>query len=167
MKEKHYPNEWPPERVSALRQLFDEGVCFEQIAGQLAMTRSAIIGKCHRLGLRRDPPPSLHEKRSAAAKVGNLTRKLRPGKDPARNIALQKIVAGPRYSDEPLPSTHESDLAIPRRRRRNVFTLGPRDCKFPVGDPGTSSFFFCGARKLPTLPYCAEHARRCFTPARS
>ncbi len=154
---KHYPNEWPPERTAELTRRFHEGESFGVIAGAMAFTRSAIIGKCHRLGLRRTPPPTL-----TSAKVGHLTRKLRSARpDPA------KLVAGPKHSDEPLPSTHESDLAIPRRRRKNIFTLGPRDCKFPVGDPSAPSFFFCGACRLPALPYCAAHARRCFTPARS
>lgn len=164
---KQIPRDWTPEHIAALKTLFNEGVSFSHIASQLALTRNAVIGKCNRLGLRRDPPPSLSRTRAAAAKAGNLTRKFRrPRSDSTKNKTYNKLVAGPKFNPEPLPSPLESDLAIPKRQRKNVFTLGPRDCKFPVGDPGTPSFFFCGARKLSELPYCAAHAKRCFVPAR-
>jgi len=153
---KPLPSDWPPERVAELTQRFNDGESFASIAGAMALTRNAVLGKCNRLGLRRDPPPSLALTRSAAAKTGNLSRKLR--NDPVKN----KRIAAPKFSDEPLPSPLESDLAIPRRRRKKIATLTPTSCRFPIGDPGTPSFFFCGARKLDSLPYCAEHAKRCF-----
>jgi GcrA cell cycle regulator len=172
-------NEWPPERVEKLRELFNDGVSFAHIASQLALTRNAIIGKCARLGLRRDPP--LRPKapfgirpprnRSVSAQEGHMLRKLRRPSarlrsDPTKNKTFNKIVAGPKVSSEPLPSTLESDLAIPRRQRKNIFTLGPTSCRFPIGTPGEPDFFFCGASKLDLLPYCGVHARRCFVPAR-
>ncbi len=155
------PNEWPPERVEKLRELFNEGVSFAHIASQLALTRLAVIGKCNRLGLRRNP---LSKIRSDGAKAGHLIRKLRC--DPTKNKTFNKLVTGPKFNSEPLPPPPESDHAILKRQRKQIATLGPRDCKFPVGDPGSPSFFFCGARKLDLLPYCAEHAARCYAPVR-
>ncbi len=157
---KQIPCDWTPERVAELTRLFNEGVSFPQIADLMALTRNSVIGKCLRLGLSRE---SLPQRRARAAKTGHLIRKLRPRSDSTKNKTFNTIIAGPKYSDEPLPSTHESDLAIPKRRRKNIFTLTPTSCRFPIGDPCTPSFFFCGACKLPTLPYCAEHARRCFS----
>jgi GcrA cell cycle regulator len=158
---KQIPHDWTEARVKELKRLFDEGVSFSHIASQLALTCSSVIGKCHRLGLRRGPPVTARL-RSLAAKSSHIRR---PRSDSTKNKTFNRIVA-PKFSSEPLPSPAESDLAIPRRRRKNIFNLGPRDCKFPVGDPGTPSFFFCGVRKLDLLPYCAEHARRCFVPAK-
>ena len=80
-----------------------------------------------------------------------------------------KIQAGPRINpvfENPNPSWVEYDAAIPKRRRRNIRNLGPRDCRYIVGDPTTPEHFYCGARKMPTLPYCADHSRRCYHPAK-
>ncbi len=155
------PNEWPPERVAELTRLFNEGVSFAHIASYLALTRLAVIGKCNRLGLRREP---LSKIKSDGAKAGHLIRKLRC--DPTKNKTFNKLVSGPAVNSGELPPPLESDLAIPKRQRKQVAALGPRHCRFPIGDPGTPSFFFCGARKLDLLPYCEAHAARCFTPAR-
>jgi GcrA cell cycle regulator len=158
---KQIPHDWTEARVKELKRLFNEGVSFSHIASQLALTRMAVIGKCNRLGLRRDPEVT-SRLRSEGAKSSHVRR---PRSDSTKNKTFNRIIA-PKFSSEPLPSPSESDLAIPRRRRKKIATLGPRDCKFPIGDPGTPSFFFCGARKLGLLPYCAEHAKRCFVPAK-
>ena len=149
--------DWTPILTAKLRVLFNDGVSFSHIASELAMSCSAVIGKCNRLGLRRDKP----KPKPAAFRMAK-----RPKWDPRRNTQAQKIQAGPRINLDALPPTPASDLEIPKRRRKNIWTLGPRDCKFPIGDPQSKDFFFCGARKLPALPYCAEHSRRCFQPAK-
>ena len=154
--------DWTPTLVSRLRLLFNDGVSYAHMASELAMSRNAVLGKCHRLGLHRPKPKS---------KPMTFKPK-RPRYDPRRNSQAQKIQAGPKINPgfdavNPNPSWLEYDAAIPKRRRKNIRTLGPRDCRYPCGDPGTPSFFFCGARRLPTLPYCADHARRCYHPAKS
>lgn len=181
MKERHYVNEWPPERVDELKRLFAEGHPFSTIASSLAMTRSAVIGKCNRLGLTRSPPPKPKasfqiRNRSTSAKEGNALRKLRQPSarsrnNPAKNKTLQKLIAGPKFVRDfdpvnPNPAWLAYDAAIPPRRRKRIQTLTPTSCRYIVGDPAQPGFFFCGARKVPTLPYCAEHARRCYAPAK-
>ena len=154
--------DWTPTLVSRLRVLFEDGVSFAHIASELAMSRNAVIGKCNRLGLCRLTIPAT---RARSAKEAHLQTRLkkRPRQDPCQ---AQKIQAGPKINLEALPETPLSDLDIPKRRRKNIWTLGPRDCRFIVGDPTTPAHFYCGARKMPALPYCAAHARRCYSPAK-
>ncbi len=157
--------DWTPELTAHLRQLFAEGHSYAQIASSLAMTRNAILGKCNRLGLYRASPSLV---RAKSAKEAHLTKKIRPRWDPKRNSLAQKIQS-PKVAPNPFETAELDrafDLAIPRRRRKTIFTLGPRDCKFVIGDPATPSYFFCGARRLHLLPYCSHHARRCYVPAR-
>lgn len=173
-------SDWTPILTSRLRVLFDEGISFSHIAAELsskhelAVTRNSAIAKANCLGLRRDPPP-----KTGQTKRLNWTQVRRPRSDPSKNKKLSKIlsagrrIAGSPTQSESLPSTPDAerwlkhDFEIPKRRRKNIWTLGPRDCKYIVGDPATPNHFYCGARKLPTLPYCADHARRCFHPAKS
>ena len=42
---------WTKERVDALRNYVDAGMSCSQIAGEIGVTRNAVIGKIHRLGL--------------------------------------------------------------------------------------------------------------------
>ncbi|WP_264816862.1 GcrA family cell cycle regulator, partial [Acidomonas methanolica] len=39
-------------------------------------------------------------------------------------------------------------------------------CCWPIGDPGTPGFHFCGAKPLPGKPYCAEHAALAYVKLR-
>jgi GcrA cell cycle regulator len=44
-----------------------------------------------------------------------------------------------------------------------VLTLGAHMCKWPIGDPSTDGFTFCG-RRSSEGPYCGEHARIAYQP---
>ncbi|WP_239016077.1 GcrA family cell cycle regulator, partial [Novacetimonas hansenii] len=50
-------------------------------------------------------------------------------------------------------------VAPPRRR-------SSQSCCWPLGDPGTPGFHFCGAPPLPGKPYCAEHAQLAYVKLR-
>ena len=45
-----------------------------------------------------------------------------------------------------------------------VLTLGAHMCKWPIGDPSTDNFTFCGRRAGSDGPYCVEHARVAYQP---
>lgn len=50
--------EWTDERITLLRELWGEGLSASQIADRLGdVTRNAVIGKAHRLGLEKRPSP--------------------------------------------------------------------------------------------------------------
>jgi GcrA cell cycle regulator len=40
-------------------------------------------------------------------------------------------------------------------------------CKWPIGDPATDDFTFCGRRSTDDGPYCVEHARVAYQPQQS
>lgn len=54
------------------------------------------------------------------------------------------------------------DLAIPSGQRKTLLELTPKTCKWPVGDPSTPDFFFCGGPPAEGLPYCVHHCRRAY-----
>jgi GcrA cell cycle regulator len=57
------------------------------------------------------------------------------------------------------------DNIIPIGQRRTILELTEQTCRWPVGDPGSSDFFFCGGNTLNALPYCAYHSRVAYQPA--
>ena len=44
-----------------------------------------------------------------------------------------------------------------------VMTLGAHMCKWPIGDPSSTEFSFCGRRASEGV-YCQEHARVAYQP---
>lgn len=158
---------WTDERVELLKKLWSEGLSASQIAGRLgSVTRNAVIGKVHRLGLSGRATTSRMKtvrprsrlaspKRAAAAPAANKPRFAAIGNPAVR--ALYPLDA------EPLPATEE--LVIPMAERKTIQTLTECSCRWPIGDPQTAEFHFCGKNKVTGLPYCEFHARRAFQPA--
>lgn len=54
------------------------------------------------------------------------------------------------------------DLLVPMSQRLSLLELTEATCHWPIGDPSSSEFFFCGGRTLTSLPYCAHHARMAY-----
>ncbi len=129
---------WTPEREEMLKQLWQQGLSASRIAQELGnTTRNAVIGKAHRLGLsgrttrKVGPKPAS----SLSRRSGNTARTPRP-------------IARPRYIEPVERSAYAVDL----------IELTEQHCKWPVGDPRSKEFHFCGANRAESFPYCAYHA---------
>lgn len=154
---------WTDDRVDLLKKLWAEGLSASQIAGRLgSVTRNAVIGKVHRLGLSgrattsrmksHRPRQRMAAKRMAKSRYATIG-----------NPALRAL-----YNAETnvyLPPTEE--LVIPVAERKSIQTLTEATCRWPIGDPQNTEFHFCGKNKVPGLPYCEFHARRAFQPPQS
>jgi len=139
---------WDEGRVARLRELLMRGKTAGQIAHALGnVTRSAVIGKVHRLGLALNAETkSARDRRLDRARSSGKRRQA-----PKQPAAIRVMIP------EPIPHRRADDVA-----RKQLADLEPNDCKFPVGDPGTPGFGFCASGRVPGLPYCAEHAARCY-----
>ena len=157
---------WTEERVERLSRLWLEGRSASQIAAELGegVTRNAVIGKVHRLGLSgRDPAPVEAPQLRAKAPV--------PAEPIALPPTLDDVVAEMEISPVPQPIAIDlqalrtaSDVVIPLSDRVTILELGATMCRWPLGDPTSAEFRFCGCRAHSSLPYCAEHARVAFQP---
>jgi GcrA cell cycle regulator len=147
---------WTDDRVETLRKLWTEGLSASQIAKQLGgVTRNAVIGKVHRLGLAGRATPS------------------RPAKRP-RPVARPRLVsASPGSPQRPRPQQapylalvpHLEPLKAEDGSVTTVLTLSDNVCKWPIGDPTDATFAFCGRGAGQSGPYCADHASLAFQPA--
>lgn len=150
---------WTDERVSTLKKLWLDGLSASQIAKQLGgVTRNAVIGKVHRLGLSGRAAPS-----QPARPAFKAPRPARP--------AAQTMPSTPRRvaAPEPVaPTISQPAPSLPAFRAEEpgsatVLTLGAHMCKWPIGDPSSEGFTFCG-RRSSEGPYCVEHARVAYQP---
>lgn len=146
---------WTDERVETLKKLWQDGLSASQIAKQLGgVTRNAVIGKVHRLGLSGRATPS-----KPARPAFKAPRPHRPAVAPsaprriAEPVASAPAPAPTRYIDEAPGSA-------------TVLTLGAHMCKWPIGDPASENFTFCG-RRSSEGPYCNEHAQVAYQPSQT
>lgn len=146
---------WTDERVELLKKLWLDGQSASQIAKQLGggVTRNAVIGKVHRLGLAGRAAPSRPVKRIAAPVV-------RPRPAPSAPSAPRMVVVAPTQAANP-PAVRSSSG---ERGSVGVLGLESRMCRWPIGDPTDADFGFCGKPAAPGMPYCEEHAKIAYQP---
>ncbi len=151
---------WTDERVELLKKLWADGLSASQIAAELgSITRNAVIGKVHRLGLSgRAKSPSSASPRPRKPRAHPMLRVSRPSM--RGNTALAHAFE---YDLDPEPDL--VDNVIPIGQRRTILELTEETCRWPIGDPGTTDFFFCGGQTATGLPYCGFHSRVAYQPA--
>jgi GcrA cell cycle regulator len=69
------------------------------------------------------------------------------------------------YEVELEPDPIAYDNVVPLSQRLSLLELNEATCHWPVGDPASADFFFCGGKALAGLPYCAHHSRVAYQPA--
>jgi len=151
---------WTDERVERLKVLWAEGMSASQIAADLGeVTRNAVIGKVHRLGL---------SGRVKAPAPAARPRKERPAPAPAAPVVVGALAlkAEPAPVAAAEPEARPVAVAAPESRA-TILTINERSCKWPIGDPGRADFFFCGRASDPGSPYCQHHARLAYQPVQN
>jgi GcrA cell cycle regulator len=140
---------WTPERVEQLQSFVVAGLSCSQIAAQIGVTRNAVIGKIHRLGLSPVRPPG-----AMARSCPPHPRDPRPP-SPRRRLRLL-------WSDGAVtPEVEGVPAAVESAEPCSLLDLAQGKCRWPVSDTGgrTADFVFCGNAVIEGLSYCAGHAR--------
>jgi GcrA cell cycle regulator len=171
---------WTTERVELLKQMWAEGLSASVIAGRLGagISRNAVIGKVHRLGLsgratpartasprpRRPRQPSHPGGQSGGQSSGQ------PSGQPNRTRVFPTSGATalkPQVCQERVVQPDPDPIRlvdIPKGERTNLLMLSDKTCRWPIGEPGTEDFFFCGMSPRDSTPYCEYHARLAYQP---
>lgn len=189
---------WTDERVETLKRMWAEGQSASQIAKELGgVTRNAVIGKVHRLGLSNRVAGGKDDEEDtpvAAASAAKPDPRPEPAARPeptARTAPERPAAAAPAAAPsnvtplpirkaivpagQPLPPQPSANEISPealasvrevekRARRLTLMELTERTCKWPIGDPATDDFWFCGLPSLPGKPYCEAHVGVAFQP---
>jgi GcrA cell cycle regulator len=202
---------WTDERVETLKKMWGEGQSASQIAKELgSVTRNAVIGKVHRLGLSNragagpvgTPTPSpvktaTGRERAAVVEVEDdedldVTdqvddQALAPAADEVEDTqdddedevldeipmsAARRAIIPAGQPLPPQPSLNEiSPEALAKvnevektARKLTLMELTEKTCKWPVGDPATDNFWFCGLPVQQGKPYCEAHVGVAFQP---
>jgi GcrA cell cycle regulator len=147
---------WTDEAVESLKRLATEGLSASVIAATLgAESRNAVIGKANRIGV------TLNGGRGGRAP------------------ALGRPAAACRAPSAPAPGSHSSarpvELAskaawtfanaeVGDMRRVRFEDIRDSACRWPLGDPKSGDFAYCGLPPAPGRAYCAGHCRMAYRP---
>ena len=156
---------WTDERVETLKKMWGEGQSASQIAKELGgVTRNAVIGKVHRLGLSNRTAGA-----PAAAAAAQPEPKAKPAAEPEVEAAPAPEAEEPAAAPAPKPNLPARKQIIPagqplppqpsaneispealakvsevekKAKKIGLMELTERTCKWPVGDPATDDFWF-------------------------
>jgi len=143
---------WNDDAEALLRKLWSEGCSAREIAERLhGATRNSIIGKAHRLGLESRASVQRVPRRPKQKAVEGAPRAPRTMR--FRTLPQHPVIVH-------LHPQRDEDGAV-----ANVLTLKETMCRFPIGDPASPDFAFCG-RDARCGPYCETHARLAYQRAR-
>ena len=183
---------WTDERVELLKKMWSEGQSASQIAKELGgVTRNAVIGKVHRLGLSNrsgggaQQPAAAAPKAEPKAKAAPKREAAAPAPEPKPEPAPQAAAPAPTPArkaiipaGQPLPPQPSANEISPealakvsevekKSKKLTLMELTERTCKWPVGDPATEDFWFCGLPAQNGKPYCEAHVGVAFQPMSS
>lgn len=194
---------WTDERVETLKRMWSEGQSASQIAKELGgVTRNAVIGKVHRLGLSNRAGEGASTADEAEPVAAAAPRAEPPAAKPAEPVAPRPAAAAPKPAaapaapaapasgatvtplpirkaiipaGQPLPPQPSANEISPealasvrevekRAKKLTLMELTERTCKWPIGDPATEDFWFCGLPSVAGKPYCEAHVGVAFQP---
>lgn len=149
---------WTDERIALLKKMWKEGKSAADIAKTLGkgVTRNAVIGKAHRMGLSGRPSPIKKPapvKKEAPKKSEAAAKPLKK----AAPVVVSGVKNNPLLREMAEPRKMEKE-AIPPGGGVALFDLTERMCKWPIGDPREDDFTFCGRGIRAGTPYCHDHA---------
>ena len=161
-KEEHWT--WDEKRVELLKKLWADGLSASQIAAEFGgITRNAVIGKVHRLGLSgRAKAPSSSTPRPRKPRAPSHF--MRPARPATRGNTALALRPHHELEQEPEPEPAMPDNVIPIGQRCSILQLTEATCHWPCGDPSSPEFFFCGGKAISNSPYCAYHSRVAYQP---
>ncbi len=188
---------WTDERVELLKKMWGEGQSASQIAKELGgVTRNAVIGKVHRLGLS-NRATGAGSKAAPAKEAAKPAAKAAPAPKPTPSPKKEEAKSAPAASEpasrptnvtplrkpivpagQPLPPQPSANEISPEAlakvnevekhaKKISLMELTERTCKWPIGDPATDDFYFCGLPVQQGKPYCEAHVGVAFQPMSS
>ena len=140
---------WTPERIEQLRSCVGSGMTCSQIAAAIGVSRNAVIGKIHRLGLSSGRP-------AGAGSRANCPPRARHPRGPTQRRLLRLA-----YARAPLDEIM-SGVVVISTHPCSLIDIDAHQCRWPIGDPASTNFLFCGNDAIAGLTYCVGHARMAY-----
>ena len=159
---------WDANKLKKLKALVGKGLSTSEIGKRLEMSKNAVVGKLNRLGW------NLKATTGSAVRKPAATTGAAAAKKPAAKkskLPISKKIAPVKPVVKHLPRAVEvgkksgANLAMHQRiiqHSLEMAALKPNQCRWPIGDPDSENFHFCGEAVFVGKPYCYEHCRQAY-----
>lgn len=161
---------WTAEEDTLLKQYWRDGLSASQISGRMkGRTRNSVLGRLHRFPELAGGLPK-RESTVRAPRV-RTPRQPKAAKPPG---ALAGLVVRPQNGSSNHKVFAKPKLAVvtpvpyePRGDKPGIIEIGGfgKECRWPIGDPCTEDFHFCGGKVTREgSPYCDHHRQEAYQP---
>ena len=180
---------WDSGMLKKLKALVGKGLSTSEMGRKLGMSKNAVVGKLNRLGWNAKASEPASKKNTKTKKETKTTAK-KPAKTAAVKKIVEKkpkvapvkkikevkpVKAAPKQKvkddakAKPVIKTAskktKKDLALHElliQHALQMANLKPNQCRWPIGDPDSENFHFCGETVFTGKPYCYEHCRQAY-----
>ena len=143
---------WTEEKVKKLKEYWKKGYSTGEIGRMIGVSKNAVVGKAHRLGLDSRPSPIKPEK--SVKNIKTAKTKVKETKAPEKGKA--------KPGDKEKAKEEPKKEKVVRTDGISLLELNKSSCRWPQGDPKEKNFSFCGRPCVEGRPYCAEHVREAY-----
>jgi GcrA cell cycle regulator len=152
---------WTAEAIEDLKRLALEGRSAANIAAALgAASRNAVIGKANRIGIKLNGGGRASGRDGGAA---DLRRTQWVGfRGPPPGAGEQCSVAALFAEPESKPGWIFGDAEVGEMQRVRLEEIHEFACRWPLGDPRSGEFAYCGLTPAKGQSYCAGHCRMAY-----
>lgn len=180
---------WDNATLKKLKALTGKGLSTSEIGKRLGMSKNAVVGKLNRMGWNskaggvvttdtKKSSKASEEKKGLVKKVAEKLQKktVASKKETKKTLAgkkaeTKKTVAKAENKKSPAKDTKTLNKSLAMHQRiiqhsLEMANLKPNQCRWPIGDPDSENFHFCGEQVFVGKPYCYEHCKQAyqFTP---
>lgn len=166
--------DWTDEVIERLRAFWAEGHSTAEIGRRMGVSKNAVVGKAHRLGLTARPSPIRRGAGGDTPRRAAIRRAVGPTLPPLSGPAEPVLpVTAPMPPPLRVAVSVPAPVPAPSLQTTSLRSVGRTSgggrvipCCWPIGEPGTRSFRFCDDASAAGKPYCAEHAALAYVKIR-
>ena len=161
---------WTDEAVEALKRLALEGRSASVIAQALgAASRNAVIGKANRIGIKLSGGGRAFAPCAAPIQMYPTpsTASPRPKPTPSKQRLAVALSRDSRFDRREKASSSFAEPEVKEMPRVRLEEIRPFACRWPLGDPTSGDFAYCGLETAYGRSYCAGHSRMAYLPPKA
>lgn len=158
---------WTPELIKDLKRLWNKGLTTVEIGNRIGMSKNAVVGKAHRLGLEGRPSPIKKSAKKTIVVEETVTKKPET-ENTAKQVIddIDELESSSFPPEELLKAEPMPEMSVSKKGKQKgvqLVDLKPNSCRWPLGDPKDADFCFCGHECANGKIYCEEHCAVAYT----
>jgi GcrA cell cycle regulator len=138
---------WTDDRIEELKEHWKTKLSCSEIGALMNISRNAVIGKIHRLGLSGRVDPREQERRRQERNA-KQREKQADRRSQIRATTMQEL--------PPSPDPFIGSLNIPFNELRRYSDKGPNQCRYIAAEPASPDYLVCGNETLDGESWCGH-----------